>query len=117
MVLLLPKRRKKESTTDSTQELSKAISMAVRSGSTKLGASTALDNAKVGKGKAFVLASNTPEEIKSGLKYYLKFYPKIKLIETPWHSIELGSMIGRPHSLSVLTIFEPGDSKILELDA
>ncbi|MFV2014660.1 MAG: ribosomal L7Ae/L30e/S12e/Gadd45 family protein [Candidatus Heimdallarchaeota archaeon] len=112
----MPKRRKKEVVVDLTQELSKAISMAVRSGQTKLGARTALENAKMGKGKAFVLANNAPEHIKLSIQHYLKFYPKIKLIEAPWHAIELGSMIGRPHSLSVLTIFEPGDSKILELD-
>lgn len=111
----MPRRRKKEAVTDSSQELSKAISMAVRSGQTKLGANTALENAKLGKGKAFVVARNAPEHIKLELKHFLKFYPKIKLIEAPWHAIELGSMIGRPHSLSVLTIFEPGDSKILEL--
>lgn len=113
----MPKRRKsKDTVVDSTQVLSKAISMAVRSGQTKLGARTALDNARMGKGKAFVIANNAPEEIKLGLKHYLGFYPKIKLIETPWHALELGSMIGRPHRLAVLTIFEPGDSKILELD-
>lgn len=111
----MPKRRKKDSVIDSTQELAKAISMAVRSGQTKLGSKTALENAKLGKGKAFVLASNVPEDIKLGLKNSLKFYPKIKLIEAPWHALELGSMIGRPHSLAVLTVFEPGDSKILEL--
>ena len=111
----MPRRKKKDAVVDSTQELSKAISMAVRSGNTKLGARTALDSARMGKGKAFVLASNVPEDIKHGLKYWQKFHPKIKLIETPWHSIELGSMIGRPHSLAVLTIFEPGDSKILDL--
>jgi large subunit ribosomal protein L30e len=114
----MPRRGKKSSDgADSEQDLSKAISMAVRSGQTGLGAKLAIENAMVGKGKAFVLASNAPEDIKLTIKHYLKFFPKIKYIETEWHSMELGSMIGRPHSLSVLTVFEPGDSKILEIES
>ena len=108
-------RKRKAKDADSEQDLSKAIAMAVRSGKTGLGSKTALENAMVGHGKAYVVASNAPEETKLALKHYLKFYPKIKYIETEWHSMELGSMIGRPHSLAVLTIFEPGDSKILDL--
>ena len=112
----MPRRGKKSSKdADSEQDLSKAIAMAVRSGQTGLGSKIALENAMIGKGKAFVVASNAPENTKLAIKHYLKFYPKIKYIETEWHSRELGSMIGRPHSLAVLTVFEPGDSKILEL--
>lgn len=107
--------RRKKSQDDSEQDLSKAIAMAVRSGKTGLGSKVALENAMVGQGKAFVVASNAPENTKLALKHYLKFYPKIKYIETDVNTMELGSMIGRPHSLAVLTVFEPGDSKILEL--
>ena len=109
------KKNKSSSDADSEQDLSKAISMAVRSGQTGLGSKTAIENAMIGKAKAFVVASNAPENTKLAIKHYLKFYPNIKYIETEWHSVELGSMIGRPHSLAVLTVFEPGDSKILEL--
>ena len=108
-------RKGKKSKDDSEQDLSKAIAMAVRSGQTGMGSKTAIENAIVGKAKAFVVASNAPEDTKSALKHYLKFHPNIKYIETEWHSMELGSMIGRPHSLAVLTVFEPGDSKILEI--
>ena len=112
----MPRKRKSESKdADSEQDLSKAIAMAVRSGQTGLGSKLALENAMIGKGKAFVVASNAPENTKLALKHYLKFFPKIKYIETEWHSMELGSMIGRPHRLAVLTVFEPGDSKILDL--
>lgn len=112
----MPRKGKSNKTdADSEQDLSKAIAMAVRSGQTGLGSKIALENAMIGKGKAFVVANNAPENIKLALKHYLKFYPKIKYIETDWHSMELGSMIGRPHSLAVLTVFEPGDSKILDL--
>ena len=112
----MPRRSKKSKTeSDSGQDLSKAISMAVRSGNTGLGFNSALENARMGKGKAYIVAKNAPDHIKLALKYNLKFYPNIKYIETPWNAVELGSMIGRPHRLAVLTIFEPGDSKILEL--
>ena len=110
----MPRKRKTQDA-DSEQDLSKAIAMAVRSGQTGLGSKIALENAMIGKGKAYVVASNAPENIKMALKHYLKFYPKIKYIETEWHAMELGSMIGRPHSLAVLTVFEPGDSKILDI--
>lgn len=112
----MPRKGKKSSGgADSEQDLSKAIAMAVRSGQTGLGSKTAIENAMIGKGKAFVVANNAPENVKLALKHYLKFYPKIKYIETDVNTMELGSMIGRPHSLAVLTVFEPGDSKILEL--
>ena len=110
----MPKKQKSKDA-DSEQDLTKAIAMAVMSGQTGLGSKLALENAMIGKGKAFVVANNCPENTKLALKHYLKFYPKIKYIETEWHSMELGSMIGRPHSLAVLTVFEPGDSKILDL--
>ncbi len=112
----MPRKGKKSSKdSDSEQDLSKAIAMAVRSGQTGMGSKTAIENAIVGKAKAFVVANNCPEDTNLALKHYLKFHPNIKYIETEWHSVELGSMIGRPHSLAVLTVFEPGDSKILEL--
>jgi len=109
----MPKKSKGKDA-EGEQDLPKAIAMAVRSGQTGLGSKLALENAMIGKGKAFVVANNCPEDTKLALKHYLKFFPQIKYIETEWHSMELGSMIGRPHSLAVLTIFEPGDSKILE---
>jgi len=115
----MPKRGKKSTDEVSAeQELSKAISMAVRSGKTGFGSKLAIENAITGKGKAFVVASNAPDQIKLSIQHYLKLNESknvAKYIETQWHSMELGSMVGRPHSLAVLTIFEPGDSKILEL--
>lgn len=115
----MPRRSRKRSKREASpeMELSKAISMAVRSGKVQLGANSAIDNSKAGKGLAFVVAQNAPEHQVANLRYNLKFYPNIKLINYPGSGTELGSMIGRPHRVSIMTIFEAGDSKILELDA
>ena len=112
----MPRRIRTKKSADSAEvELGKAISMAVRSGKTALGAQNALKDSRMGKAIAFIITENTPPDIVSELEYNLKFYPKIALIRYQLSALQLGATIGRPHRVSVMTIYDAGDSKLLEL--
>ncbi|MHA2367028.1 MAG: 50S ribosomal protein L30e [Candidatus Hodarchaeales archaeon] len=112
----MARRKKRRGSKDKDEiDIGKSIAMAVRSGKTAKGAKTAIQHSRTGNAKAFIITTNTPKEIISELKYNISFKPEIKLIEYDKTSIDLGAAIGRPHPVSVLTIFDEGDSKILEL--
>ena len=53
-------------------DIDKAIASAVKTGKVSFGANAALLNAKTGKAKMIVLASNCPKDIKDEIEYYGK---------------------------------------------
>jgi len=91
----------------------KAISMAVNTGKAIYGTKRAIKNIKRGEGKVFILANNCLSETKEEM-YFRADKAKLPIIEYPKNSWELGAACGRPHKISVLTIMDAGDSKILE---
>ena len=94
--------------------LDRSISVAVRTGKTSFGMETAIKSAKIRRAKAFVIAENTPSEKKEDLIRYANL-SKIPVIIYPKSSQDLGVICGRPHLVSVVTIYDPGDSDILSI--
>ena len=109
------RKQRKSSKDGSDVDIGQAIAMAVRSGKTALGSSTALHESRVGKAKVIIVAANAPTDIITELKFNLQTRTNIKLILSDQTSLQLGAAIGRPHHVSCLTIYEEGDSKILDL--
>ncbi|ACL11698.1 50S ribosomal protein L30e [Desulfurococcus amylolyticus] len=66
-----------------------------------------------GKAKAVIIASNASPEIKRDLIYYAKL-SNIPVIMFPGTSIELGTLLGRPHSITSIAVIDPGQSNILD---
>ena len=95
-------------------DLDRSINSAVKSGKTALGLKTAIKEAKMRRAKAIVVASNTLQSYKEDLLHYAKL-SNIPILEYPGTSQDLGTICGRPHLVSALTIYDPGDSDILEL--
>ncbi|UCE29885.1 MAG: 50S ribosomal protein L30e [Candidatus Bathyarchaeota archaeon] len=95
-------------------DISKAIATAVRTGKVLFGVSNATTSAKTGKAKLFILAANCPTSIREDIEYYCKF-SGLPLIFHSGTSIDLGAACGKPFTVSVVTIKEPGDSDILKL--
>ena len=104
--------RRRKSKKEKERPLISAIRLAVESGKVDFGARTGMADA--GKAKLFVVAQNTPSEIKNKILSCAKT-SKVPLIEFDGSSMELGSVCGKPFPVSVLSVYEEGSSNILDL--
>ncbi len=95
-------------------DIDKAIATAVKTGKVTFGAKSAIQNAKTGRAKMVILASNCPSNIRSDLEYYCRL-SKVPIITYKGTSIDLAGICGKPFPISALSIREPGDSEILGL--
>lgn len=95
-------------------DLNRSIALAVRTGRVLFGAKNALRNAKTGKVRLIITASNCPQEFLEDMGYYCKL-SKIPLIVYNATSKDLGVLCGKPYTVSALAIREPGDSDILRV--
>jgi len=94
-------------------DMNKAIATTVKTGKVMLGANNAVKNAKLGRGKMIILASNCPQNVVDDIKYYAKL-SGIPLVIYKGSSIDLGMVCGKPFIVSAMTVREPGDSDILK---
>ncbi len=95
-------------------DIERGIRVAVDTGKVILGSNKSIQAIKLGNGELVVMAANAPKNLKEDIEVYSK------LSEIPVHifdgsSVDLGSICGKPFTVSVLVIQEPGDSNILEL--
>ncbi len=95
-------------------DIERGIRVAVETGKVILGSNKSIQAIKLGNGELVVMAANAPKNLKEDVEVYSK------LSEMPVHifdgsSVDLGSICGKPFTVSVLVIQEPGDSNILEL--
>lgn len=95
-------------------DIDKAIKTVVKTGKVSFGANSAIKNAKTGKAKLIILASNCPKNIGEDIEYYCEL-SKVPLIVYKKSSIDLAAVCGKPFLISALSIREPGDSEILRL--
>ena len=113
----LPKKRvirRKKSKKDKEHPLASAIRLAVESGKVDFGSRRGLKSGILGKTKLFVLASNTPMEVRDSIIKYSKA-SEIPIIIFEGNNMELGSICGKPFSVSVLSIYEAGNSTIFDI--
>ncbi len=90
------------------------LKLAMETGKVKLGSNSAIKLLKLGKAKLLIIANNCPENIRKDIEYYAS------LTETPIYKFkgnnkELASLCKKPFPVSVLTIEDPGESRILEV--
>ncbi len=89
------------------------LKTALRTGKVVLGARQTIKYVKLGKAKAAIVASNAPSVIKRDVLYYAKF-ANIPVYVFEGTSYELGSLCGKPFSVSALAILDEGESRIVE---
>lgn len=94
-------------------DLSKSIRLAFDSGKVELGADKAKKIVLRGEAKLVVIARNCPSETAADLKHYCKL-SSTPVIEFPGTSMELGTVCGKPFTVSVLSVLEEGNSGILQ---
>ncbi len=94
-------------------DMDRAIATTVKTGKVMFGANNAVKNAKMGRGKLIVVASNCPSNVVEDVTYYAKL-SSIPVVIYKGSSIDLGMRCGKPFMVSALTVREPGDSDILK---
>jgi large subunit ribosomal protein L30e len=95
-------------------DIDKALATVVKTGKVSFGSNMALQNAKTGKAKMIVLASNCPKDIKEQIEYYGKI-SKVPVMTHKGTSIDLATICNKLFIISALTIRETGDSEILKV--
>ncbi|MBC7096733.1 MAG: 50S ribosomal protein L30e [Methanobacteriales archaeon] len=95
-------------------DIDRGIRVAVDTGNVILGSKKSIQNLKLGKGKIVIIAENAPEDIKEDVEYYAKL-SNIPVYVYKGSSVELGSVCGKPFTVTTLLIQDPGDSTILEI--
>jgi large subunit ribosomal protein L30e len=95
-------------------DIDKAIAAVVRTGKVSFGTNSAIQNAKTGKVKLIILASNCPKNTREDVEYYSKL-SDVPIVTYKGSSTDLAAVCGKPFSISALSIREPGDSEILKL--
>jgi len=95
-------------------DLGKSIALAVKTGKVLFGAKNTLKNAKTGKVRLVVAASSCPQKFYRDVEYCCKL-SKIPLIVYNGTGKDLGTVCGKPYTVSVLAIRETGDSDLLKV--
>lgn len=95
-------------------DVDKAITTAVKTGKVSLGMNSTIENAKTGKAKLIILATNCPENISDNIQYYCRL-SNVPLVIYEGSSIDLAAKCSKPFVVSALSIKEPGDSEVLKL--
>ncbi len=113
----LPKKRvirRKKSKREKEHPLAAAIRLTVESGTVDFGSRSALKNSATGKAQLFIFARNTPTKVRDQItKYSLLSHTPV--IEFDGNTIELGSVCGKPFTVSVLAVYDVGASPLLDL--
>jgi large subunit ribosomal protein L30e len=94
-------------------DIDKAIASAVKTGKVSFGANDALQNAKTGKAKMIILASNCPQNIKEDVEYYCKL-SRVPVMTYKGASMDLAEVCSKLFIISALSIRETGDSDVLK---
>jgi len=95
-------------------DVDKAIATAVKTGKVSFGTNSAIQNAKSGKAKMIIIASNCPRNVCEDLEYYCKL-SNVPLVAYSKPALDLAAVCGKPFVISALSIREAGDSEILKL--
>ena len=95
-------------------DIDRGIRVAVDTGNVILGSKKSIQNLKLGKGKLVIMAENAPDDVKEDVEYYAKL-SNIPIYVYNGSSVELGSVCGKPFTVTTLLIQDPGDSTILEI--
>jgi large subunit ribosomal protein L30e len=95
-------------------DVDKALVSVVKTGKVSFGSNEALQNAKTGKAKMIVLASNCPKDIKEQVEYYGKI-SKVPIMTYKGTAIDLATVCNKLFVISALSIRETGDSEILKV--
>ena len=103
---IIRKREKKEK----ISPLEKEIRLLIDSGKVQFGTRKGLSSVILGKAKGLIYASNIPRETMDDLNYYSSMDKKMATLPFSGTSMELGKLCGKPFPISIIAIFEFGET-------
>ncbi|MFQ5838008.1 MAG: 50S ribosomal protein L30e [Thermoplasmata archaeon] len=90
------------------QEITAPLRQAIESGRVVLGVRQCARALREKEAKLIIIANNCPDE-------YLRSQKEVPVQEFPGSNVELGAACGKPFSVSVVAVLDPGKSSILNL--
>ncbi len=96
-------------------DLSRDIRLAVDSGEVAIGAESVMHSIKNGTSKLVIVASAGKKELSEDIVHMAKL-SDIKVTVFDGNSMDLGTVCGKPFSVSALSILSAGNSDILKAD-
>lgn len=106
--------RRRKSIKEKENPIVSAIRLTVESGKVDFGSRSGISASEEGKAKLLIMAKNTPEKIRTELMQKSK-KSNVPIMEFEGTTMELGSVCGKPFPISVLSVFDEGNSNILEI--
>ncbi|MCL5412428.1 MAG: 50S ribosomal protein L30e [Candidatus Marsarchaeota archaeon] len=94
-------------------DLAGDIRLAVDSGKTALGFNSAIDSIRNSTAKLVIVASSGDQDSIREILHTAKI-ANVNVVKFEGNPVNLGAVCGKPFSVSVLSIIEPGNSSILE---
>ncbi len=91
-------------------DIAKSLRTAIKDGKVAIGAKETLKAINSGQGQLIILASNCPDKFQQTIKQ-----SAIPTVQVEFSSVELGSLSGKPFTISALSVIDSGSSDILEL--
>ncbi len=94
-------------------DLANDIRLAVDSGKAVFGVKESVDSIMASKAKAVVVSSSNKKDRINDIMHLAKI-SEVQVIVFQGNPMNLGVVCGKPYSVSVLSIMEPGSSNILK---
>lgn len=94
------------------KDIKKDIGSVIKTGKVCIGSKGVISNLLTGNPKLILISSNCPNDIRERIVYYSQLSNTHYYI-TKDNSMELGSVCGKPFSVSALGIMDAGESNIL----
>jgi large subunit ribosomal protein L30e len=91
-------------------DIAKSLRTAIRDGKVSIGAKNTLKSILRGDTQLVVLASNCPQRFRE--RIISKSVPTVNL---EMNSVELGSICGKPFTISALSVIDAGSSDIMSI--
>ncbi|MBU0761938.1 MAG: 50S ribosomal protein L30e [Candidatus Altiarchaeota archaeon] len=91
----------------------KKLKNAVETGRVELGYNKTVKSVLMSTPKAVVLSGDIPKDMRQSIEYYC-WLVSVPLIVAKENGLDLGSSLGRSHTITSLSILDEGDSSIVE---
>lgn len=95
------------------KDIKEKLSTVINTGKIDYGFKKAVKNIYTGEPRLIIISNNTPPQMRDRI-VYLSRLNDTPLIKVKQNSVDLASICGRQHSVSVLTVLDEGESQILE---
>jgi len=93
-------------------DLNREIQIIARTGRKDYGINRAIKASKLGRAQLVILANNCPEDKRIRIEYYCNL-ANIPIVTYTGNGYDLGALCGRGHVVSAMSVYDPGDSKII----